>query len=132
MLTGLAGPQAALITATLTYAKDSTQEAGDNIRTYWTQSEIEEAYQLYIKSGSALEGDFETIFSLKGNAEALMNERIIKAHCAKYGMGRRRSDAPARQTCLRTRGWAAQLFKQRKAAKRNREVRQAEEAYLER
>ncbi|MFZ7104553.1 MAG: hypothetical protein ACOWWO_18115 [Peptococcaceae bacterium] len=132
MVTGLAGPQAALITATLTYAKDGIQEAGDSIRASWTQSEIEEAYRLYTKSGGAFEGDFDGIFALKGNAEALMNQRIIQAHCTKYGISEADLTATARKTLLNN-AWTGlrNYFDRRKEAEPAIErLRQDEEAFI--
>lgn len=86
MLTGLAGPTSELIVSTLNYVKDVSLNAADEVQAYWTKSEIEEAYRLYTTPGGVFENDFDGIFSLKGNAEALMNIRIIKAHCAKFGI----------------------------------------------
>ena len=86
MLTGLAGPKAQLLVSTLNYAKEGLEQAADQAQAYWTQAEIEEAYKIYTNQASGFEGDFDSIFALKGNAEALMNIRIIKAHCAKYGI----------------------------------------------
>lgn len=101
MLTGLAGPKAALITSTLNYAKTQMQNAGEAVQAYWTRAEIEEAYKLYIDQEGSLEGDFASIFALKGNAEALMNIRIVKAHCAKYGIKEEDMGSAARDAVIK-------------------------------
>lgn len=117
MLTGLAGPKAVLITSVLNYAKVEIQNAGDAARAYWTQAEIEEAYHLYSKEGGGLEDDFTTIFSLKGNAEALMNQRIIKAHCDKFGINEDDMGSASREVVIKH-AWESlrTYFEERKTA----------------
>lgn len=117
MLTSLAGPKAVLITSTLNYAKVQVQNAGDAARAYWTQAEIEEAYHLYSQAGGALEGDLTTIFSLKGNAEALMNQRIIKAHCDKFGIKEEDMGSASRDAAIKNAWDSLRIyFEERKTA----------------
>lgn len=132
MLTGLAGPKAQLLVSTLNYAKEGVEQAADTAQAYWTQAEIEEAYKIYINQESGLEGDFDGIFSLKGNAEALMNIRIIKAHCAKYGIDEDDLGSAARDAVI-SGAWKGlrSYFEQRKIAEPEIEkLRQSEEAFI--
>lgn len=82
-------PVVALTSSTLDFIKDSAESAID----YWTQEEIEKAYQVYIGSGagkygydSGLEGDIDAIFTTLGGGERMMNIKIIKKYCEKYGI----------------------------------------------
>ena len=132
MLTGLAGPKAQLLVSTLNYAKAGLEEAADRARAYWTQAEIEEAYRIYINQESGLEGDFDGIFSLKGNAEALMNTRIIKAHCAKYGINEDDLGSASRDALIKG-AWKGlrTYFEERKVAEPEIEkLRRNEEAFI--
>ena len=132
MLTGLAGPKAQLLVSTLNYAKEGLEQAADAAQAYWTQAEIEEAYKIYTNQASGLEGDFDGIFSLKGNAEALMNIRIIKAHCAKYGIDEDDLGSAARDTVIKN-AWSGlrDYFEQRKIAEPEiAKLRQSEEAFI--
>jgi len=56
---------------------------------------------LFSDTISGFEGDFDSIFSLKGNAAALMNIRIIKAHCAKYGINEDNLGSDARDVAIK-------------------------------
>lgn len=106
--------------------------AADAAQAYWTQAEIEEAYCLYTKPGGDFEGDFDGIFSLKGNAEALMNIRIIKAHCAKYGIDEDDLGSAAREAVIKN-TWKGlrNYFDERKAAEPEIEkLRQSEEEFI--
>lgn len=132
MLTGLAGPKAALIATALSYAKDQMENAANAAQVYWTKSEVEEAYQLYNKKGGAFEGDFGSIFSLRGNAEALMNLRIIKAHCNKYGINEDDMGSAAREAVLKN-AWHGlrTYFEERKTAEPEIvKLRQREEDFI--
>ena len=132
MLTGLAGPKAQLLVSTLNYAKEGLEEAADAAQAYWTQAEIEEAYRLYTKPNGDFEGDFDGIFSLKGNAEALMNIRIVKAHCEKYGMDENDLSSTSRDVLVKN-AWKGlrDYFEERKAAEPEiAKLRQNEEAFI--
>lgn len=132
MLTGLAGPKAALLISTLNYAKTGLGEAANEVNAYWTQSEIEEAYKMYIKAGGDFEDDFDGIFSLKGNAEALMNLRIIKAHCTKYGISEDDLGSASRDAVIKN-AWSGlrNYFKDRKTSEPEIEkLKQNEEAFI--
>ena len=132
MLTGLAGSKAQLLVSTLNYAKEGLEQAADEAQAYWTQAEIEEAYKIYIDQESGLQGDFDGIFSLKGNAEALMNLRIIKAHCVKYGIHEGDLGSAARDAVIKG-AWKGlrSYFEQRKVAEPEIEkLRQNEEAFI--
>lgn len=132
MLTSLAGPKAQLLVSTLNYAKEGLEEAADRAQAYWTQAEIEEAYKIYINQESGLEGDFDGIFSLKGNAEALMNIRIIKAHCAKYGIDEDDLGSASRDAVIKG-AWKGlrSYFEERKIAEPEIEkLRHSEEAFI--
>ncbi len=132
MLTGLAGPKAQLLVSTLNYAKAGLEQAADQAQAYWTQAEIEEAYKIYINQESGLQGDFNSIFALKGNAEALMNIRIIKAHCAKYGIEESDLGSAARDAVIKG-AWKGlrNYFEERKIAEPEIEkLRQSEEAFI--
>lgn len=132
MLTGLAGPKAQLLVSTLNYAKEGLEQAADEAQAYWTQAEIEEAYKIYINQASGLEGDFESIFSLKGNAEALMNIRIIKAHCEKYGINEDDLGSASRDAVIKG-AWKGlrNYFEERKIAEPEiAKLRQNEEAFI--
>lgn len=132
MLTGLAGPKAQLLVSTLNYAKEGLEEAADTAQAYWTQAEIEEAYKIYINGESGLENDFYGIFSLKGNAEALMNIRIIKAHCDKYGIDEDDLGSASRDAVING-AWKGlrTYFEQRKIAEPEIEkLRLSEEAFI--
>lgn len=132
MLTGLTGPKAQLLVSTLNYAKAGLDEGADKAQAYWTQAEIEEAYKIYINRESGLEGDFDGIFSLKGNAEALMNIRIIKAHCAKYGIDEDDLGSASRDAVIKG-AWKGlrTYFEERKVAEPEIEkLRLKEEAFI--
>ena len=132
MLTSLAGPKAQLLVSTLNYVKVGLEQAADAAQAYWTQAEIEEAYKIYIDQESGLQNDFDSIFSLKGNAEALMNIRIIKAHCEKYGINEDDLGTAARDAAIKN-AWEGlrNYFEQRKIAEPEIEkLRQSEEAFI--
>lgn len=88
MLIGAAGPQAALVQSALNYAVAKTQDAIDA----FTENEVEKAYLAYIGKGNqrygfdAVEGDFETIFTLMGGGQRETEKMIIAHHVKKYGM----------------------------------------------
>ena len=132
MLTSLTGPKAQLLVSTLNYAKAGLEQAADEAQAYWTQAEIEEAYKMYIDQESGLEGDFQGIFALKGNAEALMNIRIVKAHCEKYGIDEDKLGSAAREKLIAG-AWRGlrQYFEQRKVAEPEiAKMKQSEEAFI--
>ncbi|MBS3985842.1 MAG: hypothetical protein KGZ66_09640 [Selenomonadales bacterium] len=132
MLTSLSGPKVQLLVSTLNYAKAGIEQAADAAQAYWTQAEIEEAYKMYLDQESGLAGDFQSIFALKGNAEALMNIRIVKAHCEKYGINEADLGSAAREKLI-TGAWSGlrQYFEERKASEPEiAKLRQSEEAFI--
>lgn len=88
MLKGL-NPVGGLVDSTLSFIKESA----DSVIDYWTQGEIEKAYQVYTGGGagkygyeSGLEGDLQSIFITLGGGERMMNIKIVKKYCEKYGI----------------------------------------------
>jgi hypothetical protein len=88
MLKGL-NPVGALTDSVLNFVKESADSVIDN----FTQGEIEKAYQVYVGGGagkygfdSGLEGDLQSIFITLGGGERMMNIKIVKKYCEKYGL----------------------------------------------
>ena len=82
-------PVAQLATSTAKFVTASMQASID----YWSQSELDKAYQVY-KTGvggkwgyeDGLQGDFETIFTLLGGSDRELDRKVIAKYCERRGM----------------------------------------------
>lgn len=82
-------PVAQLATSTSKFVAASMEASID----YWTQAEIEKAYQVY-KTGiggkwgyeDGLQGDFDTIFTLMGGSDRQLDLKVVAKYCERRGM----------------------------------------------
>lgn len=82
-------PVSQLANATSAYIAQKSKEVID----YWTQSEIDKAYEIYTTGkggrygyGDVLKGDFEGIFTVLGGLDRQLNINVVNKYCEKNGI----------------------------------------------
>lgn len=85
-------PVVALTDSALKYLGKKAEDAID----YWTEGEIEKAYQAYIGNATGkyghLDGEFDTIWTNLGGGQREYEKKILKKYCEKIGAGQTPND----------------------------------------